>query len=112
MVQCMQGLGGPENPRRLNKWYIGRASECKIAAGVNGSGLERFASSVMKGIWHAKFAVKGIALMNVWSEASVSRGDGSQTRRTDFMRAEPRRWREIAGPGFTAPPVVSLSIEP
>lgn len=49
--------------------------------------------------------------MNVWSVASVSGGEGSQTRTTDFMRAESWRWREIAGPGFTALPVVNLKLD-
>lgn len=45
--------------------------------------------------------------MDVWSVASASGGEGTQTRRTDFMRAE-WHWREFAGPGFTALPVVNL----
>lgn len=48
--------------------------------------------------------------MDVWSVASESGGEGSQTtRRTDFMRAE-WHWREFAGPGFTALPVVNLNV--
>lgn len=46
ICQCMQGVGGPEDPRRLNKWHVGRA--CKICAGVNGTGLQRIVASVLE----------------------------------------------------------------